>query len=110
MRMEQSLSGDVAMPDLVTSLAQLDELAAELARRGETELAEKARAATADLRSATATPTDTARELMSTRNAAHMLGIGSSSTVVRWAREGLLEGFKVGAEVKASRTSVERML
>jgi len=101
--MGQSREEESAMPDLTANLAELDAVANELAQRGDTELAEKARSAVADLRSATAAP-----DLITPREAAEMLGITSSPMVMRWAREKLLEGFNVRGWVKVSRASVER--
>jgi len=107
---EQSFSGAIIMPDLDSSLAQLDELADELAQRGDVELAKKARATADDLRSATGVSSQPAPELISPDDAAKLLGIRSSPMVMRWAREKQLEGFNVGGRVKVSRVSVERLL
>src|SRR3954453_19699154 len=98
------------MPDLDSSLAQLDELADELAQRGDVELAKKARATADDLRSATGVSSQPAAELISPGDAAKLLGIRSGPMVMRWAREKQLEGFNVGGRVKVSRVSVERLL
>ncbi|MGE3913478.1 MAG: helix-turn-helix domain-containing protein [Chloroflexota bacterium] len=92
------------MSDLTTALTQLDELADELAARGDTALAEKARVAVADVRSATAP-----QDLITPQEAAAILGIRSHFMVMRWAREKLLEGFNVKGRVKVSRASVERL-
>ena len=51
-----------------------------------------------------------APELIGTDEAAKLLGIGSASTVMAWARHKLLEGFNVGGRVKVSRRSVDRLL
>jgi len=93
------------MTDVTSALAQLDEIAEELARRGDDQLAEKARAAAAVLREATAPP-----ELISPDEAAKLLGIRSAPMVMRWAREHRLEGFNVRGRVKVSRRSVEKMI
>ena len=92
------------MSDVKSSLAELDAVADELARRGDTQLAEKVRTTVADMRSATL-----ASNLISTGEAAKFLGVRSINTVKRWAREGLLEGFQVGGRVKVTRASVERL-
>lgn len=92
------------MSDLTSALAQLDELADELAARGDATLAEKARAATADVRSAT-TPVD----LITPKEAAAILGITSAPMVMRWAREKILDGFNVRGWIKVTRASVERL-
>ena len=93
------------MADRVGALARLEALADELTKRGDSALADEARAALADLR-ATDAPTD----LLSSSEAAALLGVRSINTVKRWAREGSLEGFQVGGRVKVSRASVERLL
>lgn len=48
--------------------------------------------------------------VITTGEAARMLGVRSINTVKRWAREGLLEGFRRGGRIVISRRSVERML
>ena len=93
------------MADVASLLAQLDEIADELARRGDDQLAEKARAVAADLRAATAPP-----ELISVEEAAKILDISSTGMVMRWARERRLEGFNVKGRVKVSRRSVEKLI
>lgn len=92
------------MSDLTSALAQLDELADELAARGDATLAEKARSAAADVRSAT-TPVD----LIAPEEAAAILGISSHFMVMRWAREKILDGYSVGGWVKVTRASVEHL-
>ena len=99
------------MPDLASSLAQLDEIADTLAQRGDADLAEKARAVVADLRATTnPTTSEPALELISPAEAATLLGITSKAMVTRWAREKILDGFNVGGWVKVSRASVERLI
>ncbi len=46
-------------------------------------------------------------ELLSSGEAATLLGVRSVNTVKRWAREGLLEGYQVGGRVKVTRRSAE---
>lgn len=48
--------------------------------------------------------------VITTGEAARMLGVRSINTVKRWAKEGLLEGFRRGGRIVISRRSVERML
>ncbi len=48
--------------------------------------------------------------VITTGEAARMLGVRSINTVKRWAREGLLEGFRRGGRIVISWRSVERML
>lgn len=47
--------------------------------------------------------------VMTTGEAATILGIRSVNTVKRWAREGTLEGFRRGGRILVSRSSVERL-
>src|SRR5690349_12252244 len=49
------------------------------------------------------------RDLISTGQAAQLLGVRSVNTIKRWVREGLLEGYRMGGRVKVTRTSVLRM-
>src|SRR4051812_13839910 len=93
------------MADVTKPLEQLDEVADELARRGDEPLAAKARAAVAAVREATAPP-----ELISVDEAAKLLDVRSAGTVMRWARERRLEGFNVKGRVKVSRRSVEKLV
>ena len=91
--------------DRTAVLVQLDAVADELTRRGETDLARKTREAVAALRSADAAP-----DFVTTGEAARLLGVRSINTVKAWVRDGLLEGSQVGGRVKVSRESIERML
>ena len=91
--------------DRAASLVQLDAVADELTRRGETDLAQKTREAVSALRSVDAAP-----DLVTTGEAALLLGVRSINTVKAWVRDGLLEGSQVGGRMKVSRASIERML
>lgn len=93
------------MSDVDAGLAELDRVVRELDSRGDTELAGRARAAVASVRAATA-PAD----LVTTGEAAALLGVRSINTVKRWARDGMLDGFQVGGRVKVTRASVEQLL
>ena len=90
--------------DRAASLVQLDAVADELSRRGETELAQKTRDAVAALRSAEDGP-----DFVTTGEAARLLDIRSIDTVKSWVRDGLLDGHQVDGRVKVSRGSIERM-
>jgi excisionase family DNA binding protein len=59
-------------------------------------LRQEARSATADL--------------ITTGEAARMLGLGSVNTIKRWVRDGSLEGFRRGGRIMVSRASVERLI
>src|SRR5437868_157654 len=82
---------------------RLERVARTLETRGDTALAEEIRAALAiDSRAA-------APDLITTGDAASLLGIRSRNTVKRWAREGLLDGYRLGGRVMVTRESVERL-
>jgi excisionase family DNA binding protein len=49
-------------------------------------------------------------DLLSTGEAATLLGVRSINTIKRWAGDGLLEGYQVGGRVKVTRASVEALL
>ena len=89
------------MVDLAISLAQLDELADELARRGDTELAKKARATAADLRAAISTPSQPARTSCPDRCRKYARHVSSPCDAL--ARDTLLEGFNVGGSSQPHR-------
>ena len=91
--------------DRAASLVQLDAVADELTRRGEADLAQKTREAVAVLRSGDAAP-----DLMTTGEAARLLGVRSINTVKAWVRDGLLDGMHVGGRMKVSRASIERWI
>ena len=49
-------------------------------------------------------------DLLSTTEAAAILGVRSINTVKRWATDGLLEGYRVGGRIKVTRASVDQIL
>ncbi len=57
-----------------------------------------------------AVATEPAGGLMTTGEAAAALGIRSINTVKRWALNGQLDGYRRGARILVSRSSVERLL
>jgi excisionase family DNA binding protein len=91
-------------PDIVN---RLDTVAERLRAEGRPDLAQEVLVAAAALRddSAAAPPTD----LLTTGDAARLLGIHSLNTIKRWAREGILDGYRRGGRVLVSRASVERL-
>jgi excisionase family DNA binding protein len=82
---------------------KLGTLIEKVRKRGDAELADELRSVLASLKVEASAP---AEDLLSTGEAAGILGVRSINTVKRWAREGLLEGFRVGGRVKISRQSV----
>src|SRR4051794_6412019 len=94
------------------ALSSLEQVARELQGRGATDLAERLHAAIASLREEMpACPEQQKdRELLTTGEAARLLGVGSLKTIKAWARRGLLEGIQRGGRVAVTRDSVERLL
>lgn len=101
------LIGVTYMGEAEAALSQLEDVSEELRQRGDDGLARRITEIGATLRRQPAEP---ARALLSTGDAATMLGVRSVNTIKRWAREGLLEGYQVGGRVKVSKGSVEQML
>lgn len=89
------------------ALRQLEAVADELARDGKLMLAERTRDAVATLRRDGLGHDDA--DVMGPDEAATLLGIGNAGMIGRWAREGLLEGCRVGGRLRVSRRSVERL-
>ncbi len=85
---------------------KLGTLIEKVRQRGDTELAAELRSVLASLKVEASAP---AEDLLSTGEAAGILGVRSINTVKRWAREGLVEGFRVGGRVKVTRRSVEAL-
>ena len=97
------------MSDLAQTVDQLRETRDELERRGIDDLARSLDQAIADL-SAPSAMTPTPGGLMTTGEAARLLGIRSVNTIKRWAADGLLEGYRRGARILVTRSSVDAML
>ena len=93
--------------DRDAALRQLEGVADDLARDGTAALAELTRDAVAALRRDGQGHDET--DMMSSTEAATLLGIGNDGMIGRWAREGLLEGCRVGGRLRVSRRSVERL-
>ena len=104
------------------ALRELEGVADELARTGNVRLADRTRAAVAALRNGSAPPDSIRRrreaghsdpavshDLVELAEAAKLLGVRSKLMVLRWAREGILDGAKVDGRVRIARSSVERM-
>jgi len=95
------------MSDLTQTVDRLREARDELERRGIGDLARTLDQAIADLSAPASPPPDA---LITTGEAARMLGIRSVNTIKRWAADGLLEGYRRGARILVTRASVEAML
>ncbi len=50
------------------------------------------------------------RDLLTTTEAARLLGVRSINTIKRWASDGRLDGYRIGSRVFVTRRSVEKML
>jgi excisionase family DNA binding protein len=85
--------------------SRLNDVARRLGERGETELEREVESIIAELDRAKAPPLG----LMTTGEAARELGVRSVFTIKRWAREGILEGFRRGGRILITRESVERL-
>ena len=88
---------------------RLEGISRKLEEQGEGELAQEIKEVVGLLRR----PSEAAEPpggVITTGEAARMLGVRSINTVKRWAREGFLEGFRRGGRMVISRKSVERML
>ena len=95
------------MHDLAHTVDTLQDARNELQRRGISDLAAVLDQAIADLQAPESKP---ASELLTTGEAARLLGVRSVNTVKRWAADGILDGFRRGGRVLVSRQSVGRLL
>ena len=86
---------------------KLERVAEKLAERGQVDLAREVDAVVNDLRQ---NNRQLDNDVMTTGEAAAALGVRSVFTVKRWAREGLLDGFRRGGRILITRASVERLL
>jgi len=73
--------------------------------RGQADLAREVRALAAELRADDAG----SGELLTTGEAARLLGVRSVFTIRRWAQAGILDGYRRGGRILISRASVERL-
>ena len=85
---------------------ELEEVAEELRRSGDAGLAEKVHRVMEDLRQDTLPARD---DLMTTGEAAELLGVRSINTIKRWVKDGLLAGYRRGGRVLVTRSSVLEM-
>jgi len=91
------------------ALEALETVQRRLADTGSLELAETMERALEALRDERGVHEPTGG-VMTTGQAAQVLGVRSVNTIKRWAREGLLEGFRRGGRVLVSRRSVEHLI
>jgi excisionase family DNA binding protein len=97
--------------------SRLEEIVQQIEATGNTELAQQIEQQIAeiadDLAKSVPQPEKRAEPpggVMTTGEAAQLLGVRSINTVKRWAKDGTLEGFRRGGRVVISRRSVESML
>ena len=94
------------MRDMAQTGERLREASDELKRRGIDDLAQTVDRAIADLRGDALA----ASALLTTGEAADILGVRSINTIKRWVLDGILEGFRRGGRILISRASVDAML
>ena len=95
------------MSDLTQTVERLRKTRDELERRGIDDLARSLDQAITDL---SAPASSSPGKLITTGEAARLLGIRSVNTIKRWAADGILEGYRRGARILVTRASVEAML
>jgi excisionase family DNA binding protein len=98
--------GKMSQSDVI--LKRLEGVSTKLAERGETDLAHEIDRVVSDLQRETSP--ERPSTLLTTGEAATLLGVRSVFTVKRWAREGILDGFRRGGRILVTRESVERIL
>jgi excisionase family DNA binding protein len=87
-------------------IRELDSVAEEIRLLGAPELAEKVRQVADDLRQA---DQPAPQDLLTTGEAAELLGVQSINTIKHWVQEGLLDGYRRGGRILVTRASVQRM-
>ena len=94
------------------TVRKLEHIADELRTEGKTSLAEEVAEVIQQVKEiANRQPSHQSREdVMTTGEAARLLGIRSINTIKRWAIYGLLEGYRRGVRILVSRASVERLM
>lgn len=95
------------MQQAETITRKLERVAEKLAERGQDDLAREVDAVVSDLRRNRGLKDP---DVMTTGEAAAALGVRSVFTVKRWARDGILDGFRRGGRILITRASVERLL
>ena len=93
--------------DRGAAIRTLDDVRSQLIAEGKRELVGKVADVIRYLQPPTQPPVG---DLLSTTEAAAILGVRSINTVKRWATDGLLEGYRVGGRIKVTRASVEQIL
>jgi excisionase family DNA binding protein len=94
------------MNDIGQTVENLRETSEELRRRGIDDLAQKLDQAIADL----GTPTLDSGNLVTMDEAAHLLGVRSVTTIIRWIADGALEAVRRDRQILIPRASVDAMM
>lgn len=107
------MNGNREAPTRETAVRRLERIGAQLRESGVAELAEEIDTVIDELRQErhpVAGPPLNGEQLLTTGEAAEMLGIRSLNTIKKWAIDGMLEGRRLGRRVMITRASVERLL
>jgi excisionase family DNA binding protein len=87
----------------------LELITARLQEQGQPELVEALDRVRAEMERLLSQAAPAPQEMLTTTEAAALLGVRSINTIKRWASEGRLEGSRRGSRVVVSRHSVEQM-
>jgi hypothetical protein len=87
---------------------KLEQVARKLTERGQDDLASEVTGVVRELRQDHESPAPS--QLLTTGEAAALLEVRSVFTIKRWARDGILDGFRRGGRIMVTRESVERLL
>jgi hypothetical protein len=87
------------------AIRALDEVRSFLIAEGKSDLVEKL----ADVITTLHPPLPQAGDLLSTHEAAAILGVRSINTIKRWASDGILDGYRVDGRIKVTPESVEKL-
>jgi excisionase family DNA binding protein len=96
-----------------TPARRLERIGAQLRERGARDLADEIEDVIEELRDQAASaeePVLPRERLLTTGEAAELLGIRSVNTIKKWAIDGLLEGRRLGNRILITRESVDRLL
>jgi excisionase family DNA binding protein len=95
--------------DAEAAIERLEFVAARLRERGAPDLADEVRQVIGQLSDGDVAAAAGEPDLLTTGEAAALLGVRSINTIKKWAIDGLLDGYRRGRRIKVTRASVERM-
>lgn len=107
------MNGKGEIPSQEVAVRKLERIGAQLRESGVAELAEELDRVIEHLRElqpTTDVPGSNREILLTTGEAAEMLGIRSLNTIKKWAIDGLLDGCRRGGRIMITQASVERLL